>query len=272
MQEPDPDRDRAREDLALLFDAAEAAGDLAMAFHGQSPQVWYKPDDAGPVTEADLAVNDLLHAKLTPARPLYGWLSEETPDTPDRLMREAAFIIDPIDGTRAFAAEDRVWGHSLAIAHHGIVTAAVVFMPMLGKMYGAALGGGATLNGAPIRAADRPAPDGGTILARKSLMTPANWPGGAPDMAASQRSPMAYRLACVAEGRFDAVFVPSLIWEWDLAGGALLLAESGHSVTDVDGAPLRFNRTVPRAPGVLAANPALHGALVRRRMPGTAGG
>lgn len=263
MQAPNPAQ--ARDDLALLTEAARAAADLALSFHGRNPQVWHKPGDAGPVTEADLAVDALLRDTLTAARPGYGWLSEETPDTPDRLSRPAAFIVDPIDGTRAFVAGEKTWGHSLAIAHEGDVTAAVVLMPMLGKLYAAARGAGAWLNDEPLAARAGSDPDSGAMLARRGVMDAEHWPGGPPAMDLSNRSPMAYRLACLAEGRFDATFIPKPIWEWDLAGGMLLLTESGHAATGPDGTPLRFNAPHPRAPGLLAANPALHAALLARR-------
>ena len=254
-----------RADLALLIDAARAAADVALGFAGQSPQVWDKPGEAGPVTEADLAVDALLRDRLTAARPHYGWLSEETPDTPDRLARDAIFIVDPIDGTRGFIANGPDWGHALAVAHGGQITAAVVLMPRMDKCYTAARGQGAALNGTPLRASARTAPDGGTILARRALMGAEHWPGGPPAMEPTQRSPMAYRLATLAEGCFDAAFTPHPIWDWDLAAGLLLLTESGHTATDHAGAPLTFNRPHPRAPGILAANPALHAALLSRR-------
>lgn len=254
-----------RDDLALLIDAARAAADLALTYAGQSPQIWHKPDEAGPVTEADLAVDAMLRDRLTAARPDYGWLSEETPDTADRLSRDAIFIVDPIDGTRGFIANGRDWGHSLAIAHGGQITAAVVLMPRMDKCYTAARGHGAALNGTPLAASPRTAPDGGTILARRTLMEAPHWPGGPPAMEPALRSPMAYRLATLAEGRFDAAFTPMPVWDWDLAAGMLLLEESGHTTTDHDGQALTFNRPHPRAPGILAANPALHAELLARR-------
>ncbi|TDL89365.1 3'(2'),5'-bisphosphate nucleotidase CysQ [Meridianimarinicoccus aquatilis] len=259
------DTDQARADLALLLDAARAAADLALGFHGKDPQVWHKPDEAGPVSEADLAVDTLLRDHLTAARPSYGWLSEETPDSPARLSCPASFIIDPIDGTRAFVAAEKGWGHSLAIAHGGQVTAGVVLMPLLNKCYTAALGCGAHLNDTPLTASTNTDPDAGKMLARRPQITDDLWPGGPPAMKLEHRSPMAYRLACLAEGRFDATFVPKPIWEWDLAAGALLLTESGHAATDPNGAPLQFNAKHPRAPGLLAANPALHAQLLARR-------
>lgn len=82
MPAPDP-----AEDLALLVEAARAAGELASQYAGPTPVLHEKPGGQGPVTEADLAVDRLLHQRLTEARPEYGWLSEETLDGPGRLAR-----------------------------------------------------------------------------------------------------------------------------------------------------------------------------------------
>ena len=79
-------------DLTLIAEAARDAGVLAMRFWKANPQVWEKPG-LGPVTEADLAVNDLLAERLRRARPDYGWLSEETPDDAARLACERVFIL-----------------------------------------------------------------------------------------------------------------------------------------------------------------------------------
>ena len=84
------------EDLDLLIRAAREAGKIATRVAGKDAQRWDKPDGAGPVTEADLAVNAMLEDMLPTARPGYGWLSEETEDNADRLDRSRVFIIDPI--------------------------------------------------------------------------------------------------------------------------------------------------------------------------------
>ena len=92
----------ALDDLSLLIEAARRSGEIATSFTGKTAQRWDKPDDAGPVTEADLAVNAMLHQTLTAARPDYGWLSEESDDGTRRLGQRDLFIVDPIDGTRSF--------------------------------------------------------------------------------------------------------------------------------------------------------------------------
>ena len=86
--------------LRLLLEAADAAGQIARKFFKKNPKVWYKDLDQGPVTEADIKINDMLIKKLQSARPDYGWLSEETEDDQGRLSKDYVFIIDPIDGTR----------------------------------------------------------------------------------------------------------------------------------------------------------------------------
>ena len=82
-------------DLRLLIDAARMAGRVATSFVGKTAQRWDKPGGAGPVTEADLAVNEMLASTLQLARPDYGWLSEESEDNAERLGKERVFIIDP---------------------------------------------------------------------------------------------------------------------------------------------------------------------------------
>lgn len=247
------------DDLRLLIDAARAAGALASGYAGQTALRWDKPEGAGPVTEADIAVNDLLQARLMSARPSYGWLSEESEDNAARLDAERVFIIDPIDGTRSFIEGSGTWAHSIAVAERGVVTAAVVYLPMRDKLYAAATGQGATLNGAPIRTGVRAALAGAQVLAAKPTDDARNWQiGAAPSYKRSHRPSLAYRLCLVAEGRFDAMLTLRTTWEWDIAAGDLILREAGAATSDRIARPLLFNNNVPTLRGVVAGNPALH--------------
>lgn len=255
-----PDRD----DLALLAQAARDAGRVALGFHGTALAVTDKPGGLGPVTEADHAVNDMLHQRLRAARPDYGWLSEETEDGRDRLRSTRLFVIDPIDGTRSFIEGSGTWAHSLAVVEDGQVRAAVVYLPVKDRLYSAARGCGAHLNGAPIRATARRELTGATMLAARPAYDPARWIGALPSVTRAYRPSLAYRLSLVAEGRFDVMLTLRPSWEWDIAAGALILAEAGATVTDRTGAALRFNNPHPQVDGVLAAGPALHEALRRR--------
>ncbi|MFN3613637.1 MAG: 3'(2'),5'-bisphosphate nucleotidase CysQ [Rubrimonas sp.] len=252
-------------DLALLTQAVRAGGAAAMAFFGREPRAWDKPDAAGPVTEADLAVDALLKRMLRQARPDYGWLSEETPDDPDRLGRPRIFVVDPIDGTRAFMAGERGWCVAAATVDRGAVTAAAAWFPARDELYAASLGGGASLNGAALRPSVRDRLDGATVLAGAPQLEARHWPGGAPPVRRLFRSSLVHRFCLVAAGRADATLTFRPAWEWDVAAGALIAAEAGCVVTDGDGGTLRFNAPGGRAPGLLAAPPVLHAALLSRR-------
>lgn len=253
------------DDLALLVDAAFAAGEIALRHFKRDPQVWDKGDGAGPVTEADLAVNDMLAAHLRAARPEYGWLSEETPDNTDRLSARRVFIIDPIDGTRAFIDGQDSFSHSLAIVQDGEVIAAAVYLPAKDRMYTAQAGGPALCNGQPIAVSAPRVVEGATVLTSKPNMSELHWPGGVPDLTRSFRPSLAYRLCLVAEGRFDAMLAFRPTWEWDIAAGALIAARAGCLASDGQGAPLTFNAPDPRTAGVMVAGPVLHAALIARR-------
>ena len=223
-----------------------------MTFWRKDPKVWDKGGEHGPVTEADLAVNDMLKARLLSARRGYGWLSEETPDNPARLAHETVFIIDPIDGTRAFVAGEENFAHSLAIAHRGKVVAGVVFLPALDRLYAASLDQEPHLNGAPIAASQRGTLTGADILTTKPSLSPEKWPGGVPDVKRHFRASLAYRLCLAAEGRFDGMITLRPAWEWDIAAGGLIAERAGLTVTDRMGAALAFNRSEAKADGVLA--------------------
>lgn len=251
------------DDLALLTEAARIAGKIALRYWKRSPKQWEKGDE-GPVTEADIAVNDALQKHLRAARPAYGWLSEESPDDPARLSTDAQFILDPIDGTRAFIAGEDSFSHALAITRNGAVTAGVVYLPALDRLFSATATGPATLNGTPIAASTITGFAGATLLTPAANMTPQFWRGGVPDVKRAFRASVAYRLALVAQGRFDGVLSFRQSWEWDIAAGALIATRAGATVTDATGNPIRFNQPVPRANGLIAAAPALHAALLQR--------
>jgi len=104
----DVDNARWQSDLDLIADAAKRAGAVALSHFNQSPEVWWKNEGRSPVSAADFAANEILETMLRAARPDYGWLSEETEDSADRLSRDTLFIIDPIDGTRGFLAGQKL--------------------------------------------------------------------------------------------------------------------------------------------------------------------
>jgi len=253
-------------DLALLMEAAREAGKLASGYWRRDPEVWTKGDES-PVSEADLAVDRMLRDTLCAARPDYGWLSEETPDDRARLECERVFVVDPIDGTRAFVSGDTTWAHALAVVEAGQVISGVVFMPVLDEMFAASKGGGAHMNETPLSVSSRTDLTGAALLTNKWGLDAKHWPGGVPQVERHQRPALAYRLALVGEGRFDGSVSFGNVWEWDSAAGSLIVQEAGGIATDRHGQPLSFNRPEPRSAGVLATNAPLHRQMLRQSSP-----
>lgn len=245
-------------DLALLAEAARAAGAMMLAMRGRT-RVRGKADGS-PVTDADLAVDAMLRERLTAGRPDYGWLSEETADDPARLARRRVFVVDPIDGTTAYIRRKPWFCTSLAVVEDGRPVAAAIYAPELDELHLAEAGGGATLNGEPIRASQEQDLSAARVVGDPDLLRPPAWP----PFTVERRNALAYRLALVADGRFDAAISPTPKREWDIAAGALIAAEAGAVVTDAAGAPLRFNTPDARAPGLLASAPALHPLILAR--------
>ncbi|MEM1316049.1 MAG: 3'(2'),5'-bisphosphate nucleotidase CysQ [Pseudomonadota bacterium] len=253
----------AAADLALMIDAARAGGEIAVARRAAGFETWEKGGGQGPVTEVDLEVDRMLRAELTSARPDYGWLSEETEDDGARLRAERVWIVDPIDGTRAFASGEDAFGVSVALAEAGEVIASAVMLPARGELFEASRGGGARKNGAALTASARDVETGATALASKFGLKADRWPGGPPPVERHFRASLAWRLCLVAEGRFDASLSVGGVWEWD-AAPALIAQEAGAAARDADGAPLRFNQAEPRLHGLIACAPALMPGFLRR--------
>ena len=140
---------------------------MATGFVGPQARRWDKPDGAGPVTEADLAVNDRLAEILRSARPDYGWLSEESDDNSDRQSYETVFIIDPIDGTRAFMSGQPQWGTLLGLQRGEEVLAGWLHQPTLGHTYVGAEGHAAFHEGnamTPLRVSGQTGLDDAILL------------------------------------------------------------------------------------------------------------
>ena len=251
-------RDAADRDL--IAGAAREAGRIALAFRARGVRAWEKAK-GDPVSEADLAADTYLKGALQPNRPEYGWLSEETSDDKSRLRTARSFVVDPIDGTRAFLKNRPEFVVSIAVIEHGRPVAAAIYDPSADTLWEAAAGGGAWRDGASMAVSARSRLDGARLLGD---------PGRLPDVralgaAAQTVNSVALRLAQVADGTCDGLIAERGKWDWDLAAGALLVREAGGRITGRDGTELVFNADAPRQPAPLAAGPALH-ALLRERL------
>ena len=252
------------DDLQLLRATAVAAGIIASSYFRRDIKSWTK-SNASPVSEADIVVDRYLASTLLGARPAYGWLSEETADNPSRLDCERVFVVDPIDGTRAFLRGEDCWTVSLAVVEHGVPVAGVVYAPARDEMYEAFQGGGAALNGAELQRVRRagappviPAPGAVHQELQAAGLVYARGPS---------YPSLAYRIVQVATGKLDAAVARRGSQDWDIAAAALIVREAGYDCADVcTGFPV-FNKADVRH-GALAAlsdmslKPLVHAALI----------
>jgi myo-inositol-1(or 4)-monophosphatase len=253
----------AEADLLLIEDAARAAGDLAVKLRAQGLTVEYKEGDS-PVSNADLAADRLLMEMLRSARPDYGWLSEETADNPDRLACRRLFVVDPIDGTRAYVRDRPWWSVSIAVVEGSRPTAGVVFAPDVAETYTAVAGDGARLNGQPIRAAATEALEGSGMVGDIRMFQHPAWPTPWPQMRVESRNSTAYRMCLVAAGAFDGALALVRKSDWDLAAADLIASEAGAFVGDHMGEPFAYNRPEPWQPSLLCAAPRLAPLILER--------
>jgi len=228
-----------------------------MGFFRGDLDVWLKAG-ASPVSEADMAVDAFLKRTLIAARPDYGWLSEETEDERDEKPRARTFVVDPIDGTRAFIEGRDVWCVSIAIVEDGRPVAGVLDCPAKGEVIAATRGGGAAQNGRKILV--RPLGRSVEIAGSKTFLSQLPEPFG--EVRGHPHVPsLAYRLAMVARGDIDGTFVKPNSHDWDLAAADLILAEAGGRVVRADGSHLRYATGNPRHGALAAASGGLLEAM-----------
>lgn len=247
----------------LGISAAREAGELAMKYFGGDFARWDKGGN-NPVTEADLAVDRLLRGRLSSFDPEYGWLSEETEDDKSRHSARRSWVVDPIDGTRAFIRGQPHFAISIALVEDAQPVCAVVFNPATNELFDAVAEGPARLNGEVITVSGKDALQDARMLASKGVFEQKRWKSPWPAMHVEARNSIAYKGGLIAAGIFDGCLLFSGAYDWDLAAADLIVRAAGGCMTDHSGQRLRFNQQAPRQQNMVAAGPELHALLLER--------
>lgn len=250
-------------ELDVLIEAIRAAGAEALRLAVEGFETIKKLDHS-PVTSADLAVNQILQSRLQSAFPLDGWLSEESPDDLDRLLKMRVWIVDPIDGTKAFIRGEPEFCISVALIEQGRPIVAAVFNPSTDELFSATRGGGLYLNDKPVT---RQALYGDQLPV--IAMSPwerqiGRFTSLEPHADSRPMRSIAWALALTAGGRLHGAATLEPENEWDVAAGALLITEAGGTLSDGSGLALTFNRPEPRYRGIIATSPQCPDALARQ--------
>jgi myo-inositol-1(or 4)-monophosphatase len=251
-------------DRRLLEEALKEAAVLARRHFAGDRDHWHK----GPgqvLTETDLAVDRLLKDRLLGARPEYGWLSEESPDDGSRFRTTRAWVVDPIDGTRAFAEGTPEFTISVGLIEGATPVLGIIVNPVTGEWFGAEDRGDAWTEAGPCRVSGQDRLEGARLLSSRGEIRQRGWRDLLPEAEVRTMGSLAYKLALIAAGRFDGLVSLRRTHDWDLAAALLVLERAGGVITDAAGSPLRLNRDPPRHDGLIAAaGPALHEALRQR--------
>lgn len=256
------------DDIRLVRQVTEEAGRIALSYFARDCRAWDKSPD-NPVSEADLAVDEFLRTTLMSNRTGYGWLSEETEDQPERLRCGRLWIVDPIDGTRAFLRGGDDWAVSVALIQDERPVIAALYAPAKDAFYFAEAGKGATKNGKPIMVNQTAHVENARMMGEPcAFKSEKLWPTPWPDsMYVEQANSIALRLCQIADGQFDACVTLRPKNDWDMAAADLILREAGGTVMTGRGNSLIYNREKPLHDHIVAACPTLIPEIMERVEP-----
>jgi len=211
---------------------------------------YYKADyeirDKGyhnPVTTADHAADSRLKEILTEARPDYGWLSEETVDSPDRLSKERVWVVDPLDGTKEFIEGVPQFVVSIAIVESGEPVVGVLYNPVTKDIFTAAKDEGSFLNDEPVRCVTKDNVSDMVILNSRSETRRGLWEPFANTFGELRAiGSVAYKLGLTAAGKADIFASLRPKNEWDICAGNCIINEAGGKLIDLNGNIRRYNQ------------------------------
>lgn len=240
--------------LATALEAARAAAEVIRRYYQRNLQVTIKADKS-PVTEADVETEKVIHGVITAKFPSHGFYGEETGQS--AMDAEYLWLVDPIDGTKAFVREYPMFSTQIALMHRGKLIVGVSSAPVYGELAWAEVGKGAWLNDRPIKVSEIDSVENGAISAGnlKTLASGPRWERFGKLVARAHRIRgygdfLHYHL--LAAGKIDAV-IESDVNILDIAACSVIVEAAGGKFTDLEGKPLTLETT-----SVLATNNKLH--------------
>lgn len=228
--------------LNIAINAAKEAGSLIMNYYKADYEIQEKGYH-NPVTTADHAADAYLKESLLVARPDYGWLSEETVDSPERLSKKYVWVVDPLDGTKEFIEGVPNFVVSVALVENGFPIVGVLFNPVTKEIFIASKDEGAFLNDKPIHCITKENLNEMVILNSRSETRRGLW---APyDGTFGELKPIgsvAYKLGLTAAGQADIFASLRPKNEWDICAGNCIVNEAGGKLIDLNGNQRQYNQ------------------------------
>ena len=228
-------------DLKLALDASKKAGKLIMQYFCKDYEIKEK-GYKNPVTTADNEADKFLKSTLTKARPSYGWLSEETVDSYERLNNQRVWIVDPLDGTKEFIEGIPHFVVSIALVENGFPILGVLHNPVTNETFHAAKGYGAFFNGNQSYCTNKNSSMKMLILNSRSETRSGLWePYKNFFLELKAIGSVAYKMGLTASGKADIFVTLKPKNEWDICAGTCLINEAGGKVLDLNGKVITFN-------------------------------
>src|SRR4051812_32790575 len=269
-------------ELRFVLELARRAGETALAFYGKPLRVEHKEELDEPVTQADRTVNELIVRHLRETFPRDGILAEESVDASARLSCERVWMVDPIDGTKAFIAGTGDFAVQIGLAVEGRAALGVLYAPATDVLYWAARGHGSWVLRPTSEAEGEPRPERLQVtdesdLSRTRLAESRSHRGPRMDavvralgVRAEVRShSVGIKVGLLVERQADLyIHMSPKTKQWDTCAPEVVLTEAGGRMTDIWGGPLQYNTPdVLNRNGLVASNGAAHDSVIERMRP-----
>ena len=247
-----------KNELKSSIEAARGAGSIIMQYYKSKYEIRDKSYH-NPVTTADNAADKYLRETLTKKYPNYGWLSEETVDSAERLRHSRAWVVDPLDGTKEFIEGVDHFVVSIGLVEDGEPIVGVLYNPASDELFTATRGGGAFLDGVKLSCSIEYDFKKMVILNSRSETRNELWTPFANDFK-EQRAigSVAYKLGLTSAAKADIFASLRPKNEWDVCAGHCIVREAGGEMVTLSGEPVTYNN--PKTlitPGIIASSKAV---------------
>jgi len=228
-------------ELKITIKAAKEAGDVILKYYKSKYEIKDKSYH-NPVTTADKEADETIKKILMTNFPNYGWLSEETVDSSERLLKEKVWVVDPLDGTKEFIEGIPNFVVSIGLVKEGNPILGVIYNPLTKELFSASKGEGAFLNNERISCSSKEKTEEMVILNSRSETQRGLWnPYKDKFKVLEPIGSVAYKLGLTAAAKADVFASLRPKNEWDICAGNCIINESGGKLIDLNGNQRKYN-------------------------------